>query len=180
MTLLVIKALHIIGFTCWFAGLFYVVRLFIYNTEARDRNDAASEAMVAQFNGMQRRLWYGITWPALVVTVFFGGWMVVRMVSVYGTLAPWLHLKLGAVGLLVGYHLLLGHIHRRIVANRSTWSSRSLRILNEAATLFLVAIVFIAVLKDQLTLQVAAVVLGSFSLLLVVGFLVYQGVRRRR
>ena len=174
MTYAIVKALHIIGFTCWFAGLFYVVRLFIYPTEARE--EAGAERLVEQLSLMQRRLWSGITTPAMVATVFFGSWLA----FLYGTLSTWLVVKLVLIALLLGYHHLLGRIHKELLAGTSTWSGRSLRMVNEVATLFLVAIVFVAVLKNALTLQLMATVLGVFGVLLVGGFVLYQRVRTAR
>jgi len=173
MTYAIVKALHIIGFTCWFAGLFYVVRLFIYNTEARQ--EAGGERLVEQLTLMQTRLWKGITTPAMIATVIFGLWLA----HLYDNLSGWLVLKLALVGLLLGYHHLLGRIHRGLINGTSTWSSRSLRVINEVATLFLVAIVFVAVLKNSLTLPLIAAILGVFGVLLVGGFVIYQQVRRR-
>ena len=171
MTYSIVKALHIIGFTCWFAGLFYVVRLFIYNTEAQEEG---AERLVEQLSLMQRRLWRGITTPAMVFTLIFGLWLV----HLYGSLSGWVTIKLVLVGLLVGYHHVLGRIHRQVMERRCQWTSKSLRMLNEGATLFLVSIVFVAVLKDAFTLSIAAWVLGIFSVLLVGGFVIYQRVRK--
>jgi len=173
---LVIKALHIIGFTCWFAGLFYAVRLFIYNTEAREREPAARDVLVEQLNTMQHRLWYGITVPAMVFTLVFGFWLL----HLYGDLSGWVIAKLVLVVALVGYHHLCQRIHKELVAGTCTWSSRSLRILNEVATVFLVAIVFTASLKHMLTLTLGLKIFGAFVLLLVVGFTFYQRVRAKR
>ena len=176
MTYGIVKALHIIAFTCWFAGLFYVVRLFIYNTEARDRND--NPELIEQLTVMQRRLWNGITTPAMVFTMIFGLWLAHLYVQSYGGAPTWLIIKLALVGSLVGYHYMLGIIHRRLTDGSSTWSSKSLRMVNEVATLFLVAIVFVAVLKNALTLSVAATILLVFTVLLVGGFMLYQKVRK--
>ena len=177
MTLLIAKSLHIIGFTCWFAGLFYIVRLYIYDVEARATGGKVGEALCAQFQVMQRRLWYGITWPAMCFTWVFGLWLVSQQSSI----ATWLIIKLGLLVLLVGYHLLLGSIRKALLTDKGTpWSSRSLRILNEVATLFLVAIVFTAVLKSALTWTVALSVMGSLVLLLAGGFGAYQIIRNRR
>lgn len=173
MTYGIVKALHIIGFTCWFAGLFYVVRLFIYNTEAREQE--GTEKLVEQLSLMQRRLWRGITTPAMWFTLVFGLWLA----HLYGQLSGWLVLKLGLVGVLVGYHLFLGRIHQSILAGTSTWKSKTLRMINEVATLLLVAIVFVAVLKTGFTAKVAGAILGVFTILLVVGFSVYQKLRSR-
>ena len=117
MTYAIVKALHIIGFTCWFAGLFYVVRLFIYNTEAREQE--GTEKLVAQLSVMQPRLWRGITNPAMVVTVIFGLWLV----GLYGSFTGWVTIKLILVGGLLVYHHLLGRIHRAILGGTSMWSS---------------------------------------------------------
>ena len=176
MTYGIVKALHIIAFTCWFAGLFYVVRLFIYNTEARERND--NPELIEQLSVMQRRLWNGITNPAMVFTMIFGLWLAHLYVQLYGGAPTWLIIKLGLVGSLFGYHYMLGIIHRRLMDGTSTWSSKSLRMVNEGATLLLVAIVFVAVLKSTLTLSVAATILVVFTFLLVGGFLLYQKVRK--
>ena len=172
----VAKALHIIFFTAWFAGLFYVVRLFIYNTEARARGGEAGSVLTEQFSLMQRRLWYGITWPAMVGTLLCGAWLG----TLHGWNHPWLHLKLSLVGGLVGYHLFCGSIHRQLIAGRSVWSSSSLRLLNEVATLFLVSIVFLAVFRSSMTLDLALKVLGGLGAVLVLGFVGYRRVREAR
>lgn len=176
MTYGIVKALHIISFTCWFAGLFYVVRLFIYNTESRDKAD--NPELIEQLTLMQNRLWRGITNPAMICTLIFGLWLAHMYMKLYGGVSTWLLIKFGLVGLLLGYHHLLSHIHRRILDGTSTWTSKSLRMINEVATLFLVAIVFVAVLKNTLTLSVAAAILAVFTVLLVGGFLIYQKVRK--
>ena len=176
MTYSIVKALHIIAFTCWFAGLFYVVRLFIHNTEALNNHTDHSGAFHSQFNRMQHRLWYGITWPAMIATLVFGTWLL----TLYGALLPWLHLKLTLIALLVGYHLLLEWIHRGLMKGKIRYASNTLRAVNEVATLFLVGIVFTAVLKDALTLILAAKIFGIFTLLLFVGFFGYKWYRRSK
>ena len=176
MTYGIVKALHIIAFTCWFAGLFYVVRLFIYNTEARDRGD--NPELIQQLTVMQTRLWRGITNPAMIGTMIFGLWLGSMYVSAFGGVSNWLLIKFGLVGLLLGYHFLLSNIHRRILDGSSTWTSKALRMINEVASLYLVAIVFVAVLKNTLTLSLAATILAVFLVLLVGGFWIYQKVRK--
>lgn len=170
MTYETIKALHIIGFTCWFAGLFYIVRLFIYNVEARHRADATTEAFTMQYNLMQQRLWYGITWPAMVFTLTFGGWLLMKYMALHGQMHAWLHLKLTLLMGLCIYHFLLGSIHKKLIVGHCNWSSKSLRMLNEIATVFLVFIVFVAVLKNAFTFATAGVVGGILVLVLVAGF----------
>ncbi len=165
-----IKALHIIGFTCWFAGLFYIVRLFIYNVEARDRADAATEAFITQYNLMQRRLWYGITWPAMVFTLTFGVWLLIKYTALHGEMHTWLHLKTTLLGGLVVYHFILGRIHKQLLRNECRWSSKALRVLNEVATVFLVFIVFLGVLKNTFTLATAGTIGAVLTFVLVAGF----------
>ena len=161
------KAIHIIGFTCWFAGLFYLVRLFIYNTEAKARGD---DSMVKQFGIMQKRLLYGITVPAMIVTVVFGIWLLDISTSHFKVFDPWLHLKLFLVVLLIGYHHVCVAIHKKLTKGTCTWTSRKLRVLNEIATVFLVAIVFWAVTKSYVQTGAA---LGVLGVLLFLGFVVF-------
>ena len=170
----VIKALHIIGFTCWFAGLFYVVRLFIYHVEALNDGGEASAVLTKQLAVMQRRLWLGITWPAMVFTLVFGSWLLGSYVQIHGELHGWLHLKLTLVLLLVGYHLLLGRIRQALLHNTCKWSPKSLRVLNEVATIFLVFIVFVGVLKNAFTLHLALMVGGVLGAVLALGFWAYH------
>ena len=172
---LTVKALHIIAFTAWFAGLFYSVRLFIYNTEARIKDHPEQYILIEQLSTMQRRLWRGITWPAMVATVVFGGWLV----SLYGFGAGWVHVKLSLVLGLIGYHFFCGSIHHAILENRSKWTSNQLRALNEVATLFLVSIVFVAVYKNAMTLDLGIKVIGGFAFLLILGFSLYKLAREK-
>ena len=143
----------------------------LHHTEARE--EPGTERLIQQLTLMQTRLWNGITNPAMVSTVVFGLWLA----YLYGSLSTWLIAKLCLVALLLSYHHLLGRIHKALLAGTSTWSPRALRMLNEVATLFLVAIVFVAVLKNALTLQLMAAILGVFTVLLVGGFVIYQRVR---
>src|ERR1044072_7535148 len=95
-----IKALHIIFIVTWFSGLFYVVRLFIYNTEAGEKGAMEKTILRRQFAIMIRRLWFGITWPSAILTLIFGGWML----YLYGSVPFWLRIKLGLVLALFLYH----------------------------------------------------------------------------
>lgn len=140
-----IKALHLIAVVSWFAGLLYIVRLFIYHVESASRPAAEREAFHTQFTLMERRLWYGITWPAFIATTVFGLWM---MVLLEAWTQPWFHLKSAFLLLLIGYHLHCGKIRKDLATGHCRLSSGWLRIWNEVATLLLFAIVFTAVLKS--------------------------------
>ncbi len=103
------KALHMVGFVSWFAGLFYIVRLFIYHVEAAARPEPERSLLHAQFTLMERRLWLAITVPAMVITVVFGGWLGYTYLSAVPlATGAWLLVKLGLVALLLAYHLLCG------------------------------------------------------------------------
>src|SRR5690606_33746116 len=135
--------IHIIGIVSWFAGLLYIVRLFIYHTEAGERDESERRVLQPQLIIMQRRLWYGITWPAMVLTV--GAGLALATLGGFWT-SPWLHAKLTLVLGMVMYHLVCGRIHRRQRAGEPSWSSMALRVWNELATVALVVIVLLAVL----------------------------------
>ena len=101
-----IKAFHIIFIVTWFAGMFYIVRLFIYNTEAAEKEGIEREILVKQFSIMIKRLWLGITWPSAILTVIFGGWIA----YIFGSIPSWLWVKLGFVAGLYAYHFTLQKI----------------------------------------------------------------------
>src|SRR5437868_728050 len=99
--ILYVLALHLVAVVSWFAGLLYIVRLFIYHVEAEARPEAEKSVLQAQFQIMERRLWYGITWPALIATAATGGTL---MVLTHAWDAPWFQLKSGLLVLLFLYH----------------------------------------------------------------------------
>ena len=98
-----IKALHLIFVITWFAGLFYIPRLFIYHIEASKKPKQEADILIPQFKLMARRLWYIITWPSAVLAILFALWLLVLMPSWLAQ--SWMHLKLSFVVLLVIYHL---------------------------------------------------------------------------
>src|SRR3954467_10928326 len=104
-----ILALHIIFVVTWFAGIFYMPRLFIYNTEANDKPAEAQTILHEQFTIMMKRLWYGITWPSAILTLIFGPWMW-YLYTGFDFLPDWLFVKLLFVLGLYAYHLTLHHM----------------------------------------------------------------------
>lgn len=141
-----VKALHIIFVVSWFSALFYIVRLFIYAREAQDKVPEARSVLTVQLLLMQRRLWYFIGWPAMVLSLIFGLWMLVLNPGLLAL--PWMWLKLIAVALLLLYHLECQRILRQQKQGVYKLSSFKLRLFNELATVFLVSIVFLVVLKS--------------------------------
>ena len=153
--MLYIKALHIIFIVTWFAGMFYIPRLFIYNTEATDKTPEVREALLAQFTLMMKRLWYGITWPSAILTLIFGPWLLIEMgwwQLIFEPSFRWLLLKLIFVVALYVYHFSLHFIFKQQCAGVFKFSSQQLRVWNEVATIFLIAIVMLVVVKQEMSL----------------------------
>jgi len=170
-----VKALHIIFIVTWFSGMFYIVRLFIYNTEANDMPDPDKTILQKQFGIMSRRLWYGITWPSAVLTLIFGPWMW----YLYGHLDNWLAIKLGFVVGLYAYHYSLHIIFRQQAAGVFKYTSQKLRVWNEVATIFLIAIIMLAVVKQGLSLVWGLGGLVCFVILLMSAIKLYKAIRAK-
>ncbi len=132
-----IKAFHIVFMVTWFAGLFYLPRLFVYHATA---DDAVSRE---RFKIMERKLFYGIMTPGAVLTIAFGLWLMMG----YGFKGGWLHAKLALVALLVGYHIYCGKLLLDFKHDRNRHGHVYYRWLNEAPVLVLVAIVILVVVK---------------------------------
>lgn len=138
--MLIIKALHIIAMVAWFAGLFYLPRLFVYHADAND------EISLERFNVMERRLFYAIMWPAAVLTTVFGIWLITYNPQYY-LHAGWLQAKLVLIGLLWSYHLICGHFVKKFSRKNNRQSPLFYRVFNEVPTLLLIGIVLLAVIK---------------------------------
>jgi putative membrane protein len=171
-----IKALHIIFIVTWFSGLFYMVRLFIYNTEAGERPEPDRTILRQQFSGMIRRLWAGITWPSAILTLIFGPWMLYLM----GAVPIWLWIKMSFVLGLYLYHFSLQAIYRQQQKGIFRYSSGQLRIWNEVATIFLVAIVMLAVVKENMSWAWGLFGLLLFVILLMSAIRIYKLIRLRK
>ena len=171
-----IKALHLIFVITWFAGLFYIPRLFIYHTEASKKTKQEADILIRQLKIMSRRLWYIITWPSAILAIIFAIWLLILMPS--WLLQSWMHLKLTFVALLIVYHLKTHRIFLKLQKNKIDYSEMFLRIWNEGATLLLFAIVFLAILKDGL--HWIGVTLGILGLgvILFLGIRLYKKIRK--
>jgi protoporphyrinogen IX oxidase len=133
-----IKALHIIFVASWFAGLFYLPRLFVNHAMVSDA------ATIARFKLMERKLYRFMT-PLGVLALVFGTWLWLG----YGYTGAWLHIKLALVGVLVAYHLYCGHLVQVFAADRNVHSHVFYRWFNELPVLILFAVVFLVVLKPE-------------------------------
>ena len=167
-----VKALHIIFVVSWFAGLFYMVRLFIYHVEAKDKSAEESRILTTQYKIMEKKLWYIITYPAMILTLIFGIWMLI-LVPAYLTL-PWMHIKLAFVLILLIYHGICHRIFIQLKNDQFKWNSNGLRIWNEVATLLLVIIVFIVVLKHNLNWIWATIGFFAVAIALMMGIKLYK------
>ena len=175
-----LKALHIIFVVTWFAGLFYMPRLFIYATEAGDRSEAEKKILRKQFAIMMKRLWYGITWPSAVITMVLGIWVLFRGgwdAILFAEAGRWLLLKLIFVILLYLYQFSLQHIFRQEMRGEFRYTSQQLRMWNEVATVFLIAIVMLVVVKQSISFVWGIIGLFAFIFLLLGSIAVYKRIR---
>jgi protoporphyrinogen IX oxidase len=176
-----LKALHIIFIVTWFAGMFYIVRLFIYNVEASGKPEPEKGILQKQFGIMIRRLWLGITWPSAILTLILGPWVMFSG-SWDRTLASeggrWLLIKLVFVLLL--YNFSLHSLYKQQSAGIYKYSSQQLRVWNEVATVFLVAIVILATTKATLSWAWGIGGLLVFVLVLMISIKTYKHIRSRK
>ena len=177
MSILYIKALHIIFVITWFAGLFYMVRLLIYHAEAEKKEEPTKEILQTQYKLMEWRLWYIITWPSSISAMAFGYWMMFKM-SLW--MQPWMLLKVAFVTGLFFYQIATHRIFIRFKNGDVRWGSAKLRIWNEVATLFLFAIVFLVVLKDGVSWIWGMVALVIIAAMMMLGIKIYKGLRERK
>jgi len=133
-----VKSFHLIFMVTWFAGLFYLPRLFVYHAAAEDR------ISLERFKVMERKLFWGIMTPGAVLTLAFGVWL---WLGWFRGASSWLHAKMALAAILVGYHLWCWRLMRAFAAQRNTKSQRWLRWFNEFPTLVLIATVFLVVFK---------------------------------
>lgn len=171
---LYVKALHIIFIVTWFSGMFYIVRLFIYNAEANTKEEVARKIIQDQLSVMIKRLWFGITWPSAILTLVFGGWIWWLL----GSLPGWLFIKLIFVIGLYAYHYSLHVIYRQQMSGVFRYNSQQLRIWNEVATVFLVAIVMLVVVKQNLSVVWGLAGLILFVILLMSAIKIYKAIRK--
>lgn len=175
MDFLYLKALHIIFVVTWFSGMFYLCRLFIYNREALDKSEVERTILQNQFSIMIKRLLFGITWPSAILTLILGIWML----FVYPSFPVWLHIKLGLVLILFVYHYTLHIIYKQQLQGIFKYTSNQLRIWNEVPTIFLVAIVMLVVVKQNISWVYGLIGLAAFVLVLMSAIKIYKALREK-
>lgn len=178
MTYLHFKALHIIFVVSWFAGLFYMPRLFVYHTEAKDKPEMEKKILLAQFMKMEKLLWNAIMAPACLLTLIFGTILIYITPSWLDQ--DWMQLKLLFVlGLLV-YHFFTRKILIELKEDKFRFSSFQLRLFNEIATIFLFSIVFLVVLKNTVDWLWGVLGLIIFAVLMMTAVRIVKRVREKK
>lgn len=160
------------------AGLFYIVRLFVYYVEANEKPEPDKRILQAQLQIFQNKLWYIIATPAMVLAVSAG----VSMIYLNPDLlkADWMHVKLGFVAALLVYHFICQHILNQLKQGIFKWSSTQLRLWNEVATIILVAIVFTVILKSAVDWIYGLVGLVLFSVIIMSAVKIYKYYRLKK
>jgi protoporphyrinogen IX oxidase len=171
------KAFHLIGVVVWFAGLFYLVRLFVYHAEANLEPEPAQSILKKQYEIMEKRLYSIITTPGMIVTVVCA----IGLISTEPEIlkSTWLHIKLALVLLLIGYHHYCKKIMKQLAKGECQWTGQQFRALNEAPTVMLVLIVLLAVFKNNLPLDITTWVIVALVLAMVASIQLYAKKRRQ-
>ncbi len=172
-----IKSLHLIFVITWFAGLFYIVRLFVYQIEANEKSSPEREILLTQYKIMTYRLWYIITWPSAILAVIFAIWLLILMPA--WLQMPWMQVKLGFVFLLFLYHFKCHQIYTQLQNDKFKHSSTFMRLWNEGATIILFAVVFLVVLKNAFNWVFGVLGIFLVSILIMLGFKWYKRIRNR-
>jgi len=175
-----VKALHLIFVIAWFAGLFYIPRLFVYHLEALEKSEEAQKYLVPQLQLMTRRLWNIISWPAAILASVFAIWLLYLMPA--WLTQPWMHVKLFFVALLYVYHWQCHRMVRNLQKGRylKWYSPFFMRIWNEGATLLLFAIVFLVILKSAIHWIYGLGALIGLGLVLMLAIRAYKKYRARK
>ena len=172
-----IKALHLIFVITWFAGLFYIPRLFIYHIEASQKASPEREILTKQLQLMSKRLWNIITWPSAILCTLFAVWLLVLNPGLLKQ--GWMHIKLGFVVLLWAYHLKNHLIFKQLQRDEVKYSSNYMRIWNEGATLILFAVIFLVALKSSFNWIYGVVGIVVLGILLMLGIKLYKRIREK-
>jgi len=172
-----IKALHLIFVVTWFAGLFYIPRLFIYHIEASKKQPPEKEILVTQLQLMAKRLWTIIAWPSAILCTLFA--IVLLIINPSLLQLPWMHVKLGFVLLLWMYHIKNHQIFIQLQRDEVNYTSNYMRIWNEGATIILFAVIFLVVLKSAINWIFGVIGIIVLGILLLLGIRLYRRIRDR-
>lgn len=171
------KAFHLIGIVVWFAGLFYLVRLFVYHVEASQQPEPAQTILKTQYEIMEKRLYKIITTPGMVMTVTMAIGLIFTKPDILKL--GWLHIKLVFVALLLAYHFLCGWIMKQLEKGECQWTGQQFRAFNEVPTILLVIIILLAVFKKNLPLDLTTLLVVTLIMTITVSIQLYQKKRYR-
>jgi protoporphyrinogen IX oxidase len=172
-----IKSLHLIFVITWFAGLFYIVRLFVYQIEANEKPSPEKEILQKQYKIMTYRLWYIITWPSSVLATIFAIWLLI--LNPTWLQMSWMHVKLGFVFALFLYQFKCHQIYNQLQRDEVKYTSNFMRLWNEGATIILFAVVFLVILKNAFNWIYGVIGIFLFSIIIMLGFKFYKRIRAK-
>ncbi|CAM3979298.1 CopD family protein [Flavobacterium branchiophilum] len=172
-----LKSLHLIFVITWFAGLFYIVRLFVYQIEAHEMPQPKRDILLDQYKIMTFRLWYIITWPSAILASLFAFWML--FINSNLLLADFFRVKLFFVFLLYIYHGKCHQIYKQLQKSEFKYTSNFMRLWNEGATIILFAVVFLIIVKSAINWIFGVVGIILFSVIIMLGFRFYKKIREK-
>lgn len=172
-----IKALHLIFVITWFAGLFYIPRLFVYQIEASQKPSPDKEILGTQLKIMAKRLWTIITWPSAILAIVFG--TILLILNPYLLQQGWMHVKLGFVILLIAYQIKCHFLYKDLQLDIVKWSSNKMRLWNEGSTVILFSVIFLVILKNSFNWIFGVIGIFVLGILLMFGFKLYRRIRNK-
>lgn len=172
-----IKALHLIFVITWFAGLFYIVRLFIYQIEASQKPSPDKEILGEQLKIMANRLWFIITWPSAILTLILAGTLLYLNSGLLHL--PWMQVKVGFVIVLYLYHFKCHQIYKQLQNDIVNYTSNYMRLFNEVATIILFSVVFLVIVRHEVNWIFGVVGIISLAVLLMLLFKIYKRYREK-
>ena len=172
-----IKALHLIFVITWFAGLFYIPRLFIYQIEAYQKQEPERSILSDQFKLMTKRLWFIITWPSAILASIFA-FILLYMIPEW-LQQPWMHVKLAFVVLLYAYHIKCHLIFKQLQKDVVKWTSNQMRIWNEGSTLILFSVIFLVIVRDAINWIYGVIGIFVLAIMLMLGIRLYKRIRAK-
>ncbi|NJO80360.1 MAG: protoporphyrinogen oxidase HemJ [Cyanobacteria bacterium RM1_2_2] len=176
MTYLWFKAFHIVGIVAWFAGMFYLPRLFVYHAEANEQPEAVRTILQQQYQVMEKRLYRIIMTPAMILTVAMAvGMLVVAPELLKDT---WLQIKMGLVAVLIGYHHVCGRLMKEMASGQFRLTGQQFRWFNEFPTVLFVIVVLLAVFKNNFPTSAAS--WGVMAMIVAMAAIIQLYARKRR
>jgi len=172
-----IKSFHLIFVVTWFAGLFYIPRLFVYQIEAFHKPSPDKEILGKQLKIMAKRLWYIITWPSAILCTVFAIWLLILRQDLFDY--SWMRVKLAFVILLFIYHLKTHQYFKQLQNDVVKKTSSFMRIWNEGATFILFAVVFLVIVQHAINWVWGIVGILVLGVLIMLGFKIYKNIRSK-